>query len=82
MWDNFTDEELGGIEGALMASVTPEVMAQFIPLICGSFNPDELAFMLGAMKGGMPPEVFQGVLQAAELATPAQNWGKVRAAII
>ena len=81
LWDNFTDEELGGIEGALMASVSPELMAQFLPLICGSFNPDELPFMLGAMKGGMPPEVFQGMIQAAEQATPARNWGKVRAAI-
>ena len=27
LWDNFTDEELGAIDGALQASVAPDVMA-------------------------------------------------------
>ena len=78
LWDNFTDEELGAIEGALMASVAPDVMARFLSIICSSFNPHDLAFMLSAMKGGMPPEAFQGVLQAAESATPPDIWAKVR----
>jgi len=78
LWDNFTDEELGAIDGAIMASVPPNLMAQFIALICGSLNPDELASLLGQMKGGMPPEAFQGMAQACEAATPADIWAKVR----
>ena len=81
LWDNFTDEELGAIEGALMASVSPDVMGQFLSIICSSFNPHDLAFMLSAMKGGMPPEVFQGLAQAAESATPPDIWAKVRGQI-
>ena len=27
--------------------VPPELMAQFLPEICGGLNPDELSFMLG-----------------------------------
>ena len=78
LWDNFTDEELGAIDGAIMADASPELMARFLTLICGSSNPGELAFMLGGMKGAMPPEAFQGMLQQAESATPADIWAKVR----
>lgn len=78
LWDNFTDDELGAIEGVIMENISPDLMAQFIPLICNSYNPDELASLLGEMKGGMPPEVFQGLSQACESATPADIWAKVR----
>ena len=78
LWDNFTDEELGAIEAALDASITPDVMGQFITLMCASFNPEDLASILGAMKGGMPPEVFQHVVQMFESATPAGIWVKVK----
>ncbi len=78
LWDNFTDEELGAIEGAIDASIAPEVMGQFLALICASFNPDDLVSLLGVMKGGMPPEVFQGVVQLSESATPADIWAKVK----
>ena len=78
LWDNFTDEELGAIDEAIMADASPELMAQFLTLICGSFNPGDLALMLGGMKGGMPTEAYQGMLQAAESATPSDIWAKVK----
>ena len=53
-------------------------MGQFLNLICASFNPDDLASLLGAMKVGMPPEVFQGVVQLCESAAPADIWAKVQ----
>ena len=81
LWDNFTDDELGAIEGALMADVPPELMAQFLPEICGALNPDELSFMLGGLKAVAPPEMFAGVVQMAAQATPSQNWEKVKARI-
>jgi hypothetical protein len=81
LWDNFTDDELGAIEGALMADVPPDLMAQFLPEICAGLNPDELSFMLGGLKAVAPPEMFAGVVQMAGKATPPQNWEKVRARI-
>ena len=78
LWGNFTDEELGAIEATLDTSIPPDVMGQFIPLIGASFNPDDLASFIGAMKGGMPPEVFQHVGQLFEAATPADIWAKVK----
>ena len=78
LWDNFTDEELSAIDGALQASIAPDVLGQFLTLICASFNPDDLISLIGAMKGGMPPEVFQGVVQLCESATPADLWAKVQ----
>ena len=82
LWDNFNDEELGAMEGAIMAAVPPDLMAQFLPEICAGMNPDELSFMLGGMKATAPPEMFAGVIQIAEQATPLQNWEKVRARIL
>ena len=73
LWDNFTNDELGAIEGALMA--------QFLPEICGGLNPDELSFMLGGLKAVAPPETFAVVVQMAEQATSPQNWEKVKARI-
>ena len=78
LWDNFTDEELVAIEAALGASITPDVMGQYTALIGDSFNPDDLVSFIGAMKGGMPPEVFQHMVQMFESATPAGIWAKVK----
>ena len=78
LWDNFTDEELVAIEHSIDASVAPDVMGQFLTQMCASFNPDDLVSMLGAMKGGMPPEMFQGVVQLSESATAADIWAKVK----
>ena len=61
-----------------MAAVPPELMAQFLPEICASMNPDELSLMLGGMKAMAPPEMFAGAARVAEQATPPQNWEKVR----
>ncbi len=81
LWDNFTDEELGAIEGAVDASITPDVMGQFITLIGDSFIPGDLVSFIGAMKGGMPREMFRHVAQMFESATPSEIWAKVRVRI-
>ena len=81
LWDNFTDDELGAIDDAIMANVPPELMAQILPDFCGGLNPDELSFTLGGLKAVAPPEMFAGVVQMAAQATPSQNWEKVKARI-
>ena len=78
LWDNFTDEELGGMEGRIMASVPPDLMAEFLPEICAALNADELTGMLGQMKAMAPPEMFQGVMKMAEGAATPSNFEKVR----
>ena len=71
LWGNFTDEELGAMEGRIMSSVPPDMMAEFLPEICAALNADELTGMLGQMKAMAPPEMFQGVMKMAEqAATP------------
>jgi hypothetical protein len=73
--------ELGAIEAALDASITLGLMGQFITLIGDSFNPDDLVSFIGAIKSGMPPEVFQHVVQMFGSATPADIWAKVKEGI-
>jgi hypothetical protein len=81
LWDNFTDAELGAIDEAIQANIPQDVMGQFLNLVCASFNPNDLASILGEMKGGMPPEVFQGVVGLCESATPPDIWAKVSARV-
>ena len=79
LWDNFTDEELGAMEGRIMANVPPDLMMQFIPNICAALNADELSGMLGQMKAMAPSEMFEGVMKMAEQAATPSNFEKVRA---
>ena len=79
LWDNFTDQELGAMEGRIMASVSPDMMAEFLPEFCAALNADELTGMLGQMKAMAPPEMFQGVMKMAEQAATPNNFEKVRA---
>ena len=79
LWNNFSDEELGAMEGRIMANVPPDLMAEFLPEICAALNADELTGMLGQMKAMAPPEMFEGVMKMAELAATHSNFEKVRA---
>ena len=79
LWDNFTDEELGAMEGRILASVPPDLMAQFIPNICAALNANELTGMLCQMKAMAPPKMFENVMKMAEQAATPSNFEKVRA---
>ena len=77
--DHFTDEELIAIHEAIMGSVAPERMGEWLTEICSSFNPDELTMILGSMKAGAPPEVIEWAFQLAERTMPPGTAEKVKA---
>ena len=81
LWDHFTDQEIADIDHKLMGSIPPERMAVWVPVICNSWNASELTAILAAMKQGVPPEAFAGMLKMVEQATPAATWETVRTAL-
>ena len=81
LWDNFTDEELIAIDGAIAGEIAPERMGLWLTEMCASYNPDEITLILSIVKSEAPPEVFQGITQLAESVMQPAMWAKVRARI-
>ena len=78
LWQHFTDQELQSIDGQIMESIPPERMAAWLPYMCTSFNPDELAMIIRGIQHGAPPPVAQAMVQMAENATPPDTWARVK----
>ncbi len=81
LWDNFTDEEIIAIDMEIEANITPELMAEFVPIMFNTCSPGELIPMLVGMKAEAPAEFVQMALQAAEQNLPPRSWEKVKAAL-
>lgn len=61
----FSDEELQAIEMAIIGSVEPDTMLDYLRIMIPAMNPVERIGMLGGMKAGMPQPVFAAVVDAA-----------------
>lgn len=61
----FSDAELAAIEGAIVASIPPGVMLDFIRIMMPAIDPDARQAMLAGMMAGMPAEAFHMVLDTA-----------------
>ena len=81
LWDHFTDDEMLAMHQAIMQSVPPERMGDWLAVMCSSFSPNEITPVLMEIKADAPPEVFQGMSQLAEQVIPSAIWEKVRARI-
>ena len=79
--EHYTDAELSAIDQAIMGSVPPEQMADWLPLFCSSMNVDDLIMGFSNFKSAGPPEAVEWALQVAEQAMPGKTWEKVRARI-
>jgi hypothetical protein len=75
-------DELLSVQIALRTSMLPAELAMFMRAMLPAMNPDERTAMLGGMKAGVPPEVFEifwgtaaEVLSSAQLAVVAARIG-------
>lgn len=66
LWRHYSDDELRRIEGAIVASESPEELAVGIRWMLPSLTPKERLGLLGGARQGLPPATFQGLLQLAE----------------
>ncbi len=58
----FTDEELHGIEGRIVAAIPPAKMADYLKLMIPAINHSERVDFIGKLKTAMPEPVFNAVL--------------------
>jgi len=61
LWASYTDEEIHGIERALVAALPPEKMTLLLHSMVPSVPTRERAMLLGGLRAAAPPEVFAGV---------------------
>lgn len=65
LWQHFTDADLAAVEMRIVASMPPEKNMAFMRLMIPAMNPAERAALLGAMRRGAPPEIFDAVIEFA-----------------
>jgi hypothetical protein len=65
LWRHYDDEELRGIEHALVSQIPPEAMMHFLAWMIPSLHHGERVELLGGMRAGAPREVFDEVLGLA-----------------
>jgi hypothetical protein len=74
----FTDEELMGVEMAIVGSLAPEENIAFMRIMLPAMNPLERAGLLTGMKAGAPPEAYAAVIEhAARPTLPANDFAEL-----
>ncbi len=77
-WKHFDDDQLGAIQGEIMASMPPERLMQSLEWMFKGLNRLELVGILGGAKATMPPPALDGVRAlGAQILTP-EAWEAVR----
>jgi hemerythrin-like domain-containing protein len=65
LWRNYTDEELKGITGNILANIPPDQMAQFTKWMMRGLSNHEIAGWLKEVKNTAPDFVFESLMHTA-----------------
>jgi hypothetical protein len=79
MWKHFTDEQIVGMQGNIIESLTPERAAQWNSWLFPSLNINELTGMFIELKKGAPAPVLQELTGMAEKALGRDRWAALKA---
>lgn len=63
---HLTFEELLAVDNAIVASIEPDMMAKCAALMLPAMNIEDQTDLFEGARGGVPPEVFQGMLMLAQ----------------
>ncbi|MEI9952953.1 MAG: hemerythrin domain-containing protein [Pseudomonadota bacterium] len=74
LWRLYSDDELRSIEGAIVASESPEQLAVGMRWMLPSLTPRERAGLLGGARQGLPPAAFQGLMALAQSVLGADEY--------
>jgi hypothetical protein len=72
-------EEVLGIHGAIIGSLTPEQMAQSGSVMLPAMNVEDRVELLGGAQVGAPPEVFAGMMALTQSVISAADYAQVTA---
>ena len=81
IWDHFTDEELMGIHGSIMAKLAPEHITQSFKYIVPALNPMERTVILSGFKANAPEEFFDQVLEVIRGEMPSTSFEEMVASL-
>ena len=81
LWATHTDEELVEIQHAIVASVSPAMMAAFLRWAVPAMTPVERAGLFTGMQAGAPRAVFERMLATARPHLSERDWTKLTAAL-
>jgi len=62
LWATFSDEEIGGIERRIVASIAPENVVAVLRWMAPAQTPAERATFFGNLRSTLPPAAFAGVM--------------------
>lgn len=78
---HYSDEEVLDLEQRIVGSLSPAELMLDLRWMLSHMNADERAFMLGGMKRGAPPEVFEAVLGLAREVLTQRDFYKLERAL-
>lgn len=73
-----TDDELAAIRTRIQTKIPPERYKIWMHWMLKSLNNSELIGLLGGMKAGAPPQVFENVVRAAQYVVEKEKWSKIK----
>ena len=68
LWAHHSDEELASLERAIVSSIEPPRLAEWLEVLLPALSRPERASLLGGLRAGMPAEAFEVVLAPARAA--------------
>ncbi|MEJ2104390.1 MAG: hemerythrin domain-containing protein [Ignavibacteriaceae bacterium] len=66
LWDNFTDQEILGMQGQILAKLTPDQFFKWFKYIIPSLSQFEQSIMLGGFKENAPTEAYNITIKNLE----------------
>lgn len=63
LWGHFSDEEILGMQGQILAKLTPEQFFKWFKYIIPSLSQLEQSIMLGGFKENAPAEAYNGTIE-------------------
>lgn len=73
IWAHFSDDAILQWQHQIMAKLTPPQKMDWFRFIIPALNPFERGIMLGGVKGAIPADAYQGILQALTQFMPASD---------
>lgn len=81
LWAHFDDGELHAIHQAILASVGPALLPEYLRWLVPAMTPAERADLVSGMRAAMPAEVFAGTLALVRSLLGERDWAKLLAAL-
>lgn len=81
LWAHFSDAQLHGMHGRILADIGPQEMATTMRWMIPACNPQERSEILRGMRGGAPEPVFQAVVEGVRPFLDDAGWGKLCVAL-